>query len=238
MTTSTETSPVCAIVGVGPGNGAAFGRRFAAAGYRVALLSRSLGVSEELARALPGARAFACDVTRAASVEQSFASIREELGPVDTVIYNAGSGVWGSVEELSPEDFETAWRVNTLGAVLVTKQVILDMRRAGRGNFALVGATASRRGRPKTAAFAAAKAAQRSLAESMAREYWPLGIHVFLLIVDGVIDLPRTRSSFPQKSDEFFIKPDDVAELTYGVTEQRRSAWSFEVEARPFSEVW
>lgn len=71
MTTSTETSPVCAIVGVGPGNGAAFGRRFAAAGYRVALLSRSLGVSQELARALPGARAYACDVTRAASVEPS-----------------------------------------------------------------------------------------------------------------------------------------------------------------------
>jgi NAD(P)-dependent dehydrogenase (short-subunit alcohol dehydrogenase family) len=230
--------PVCVVVGVGPGNGAAFARRFAAAGYQVALLARQLEFSRTLAASLPNARAYSCDVADALAVERSFENIRKDLGEVHTLIYNAGSGVWGTLEELRPADFENAWRINTLGVVLATQQVIGSMKKAGRGNIVLVGASASRRGRPKTAAFAAAKAAQRSLAESMAREYWPFGIHVSLLILDGVVDLPRTRQNLPDKPDEFFINPNDVAELTYQVTQQARSAWSFEVEARPFGETW
>jgi NAD(P)-dependent dehydrogenase (short-subunit alcohol dehydrogenase family) len=230
--------PVCVVVGVGPGNGAAFARRFAAAGYKVALLARQSDFSRELAASLPDAQAYACDVADEAAVDRTFARIREELGEAHTLIYNAGSGVWGTLEQLRPADFENSWRVNTLGVVLVTQRIISAMRAAGRGNIVLVGASASRRGRPKTAAFAAAKAAQRSLAESMAREYWPLGVHVALLILDGVVDLPRTRQNLPDKPDEFFIQPADVAEVAYQVTEQRRSAWSFEVEARPFGETW
>jgi NAD(P)-dependent dehydrogenase (short-subunit alcohol dehydrogenase family) len=236
--TTAAAPPLCVIVGVGPGNGAAFARRFAAAGYQIALLARQPDFSRTLAASLPRARAYSCDVTDALAVERTFASIHADLGEVHTLIYNAGSGVWGTLEELRPVDFENAWRINTLGVVLVTRQVIASMKQAGRSNIVLVGASASRRGRPKTAAFAAAKAAQRSLAESMAREYWPLGIHVSLLILDGVVDLPRTRQNLPDKPDDFFIHPDDVAELTYQVTEQARSAWSFEVEARPFAETW
>jgi NAD(P)-dependent dehydrogenase (short-subunit alcohol dehydrogenase family) len=230
--------PVCVVAGVGPGNGAAFARRFAGEGYAVALLARSTDLIAQLASGLPDARTYACDVTDAASVSRVFDAIRRDLGEPEVLVYNAGSGVWGSVEEATAADFEYAWRVNALGGLLASKQVIPAMKRAGRGSIVFVGATASRKGGPRSAAFSSAKGAQRSLAESMARALWPAGIHVALIVVDGVVDLPRTRERMPDKPDSFFIKPDDVAEVGFRLTQQRPSAWSFEVEARPFRENW
>jgi NADP-dependent 3-hydroxy acid dehydrogenase YdfG len=230
--------PVCVVLGVGPGNGAAFARRFAAEGFAVALMARKTELIQELASTLPGARAYACDVTDASSVKRAFAEVRSEIGEVDVLVYNAGSGVWGTVEEVSAADFETSWRVNTLGGLLASKEVIPAMKAAKHGSIVFVGATASRRGNVKTAAFAPAKAAQRSLAESMARHLWPSGIHVALVIVDGVVDLESTRQRMPGKPDAFFIKPDDMAETVFQVTRQKPSVWSFEVEARPFGETW
>ncbi len=230
--------PVCVVVGVGPGNGAALARRFAAAGYAVALLARGTATSGPLAASLDGARAYECDVSDGASIARAFAAIRAELGEVDSLVYNAGSGTFGTVESITLDDFERAWRVNAWGALAAAREVIPAMKQAGRGNIVFIGATASRRGGIKTAAFAPAKAAQRSLAESMARQLWPQGIHVSLIIVDGVVDLPRTRQMMRDKPDDFFIKPDDVAEVAFQLTRQPRSAWSFEVEARPFGETW
>ncbi len=230
--------PVCVVAGIGPGNGAAFARRFASEGYAVALLARTTDLTTQLASGLPDARAYACDVTDAASVSRAFDAIRRDLGDPEVLVYNAGSGVWGSIEEATAADFEYAWRVNALGGMLASKQVIPAMKRAGRGSIVFVGATASRKGGPRSAAFSSAKGAQRSLAESMARALWPSGIHVALIVVDGVVDLPRTRERMPDKPDSFFIKPDDVAEVGFRLTQQRPSAWSFEVEARPFRETW
>lgn len=233
-----SNSPVCAVVGIGPGNGAAFARRFAKEGYRVALLARSTGLSESLAKELPGARAIACDVGDAASVDKAFAEIEREMGEVDVVIYNAGRGVWGTVEDITADDFDSCFRINALGALLVAKKVVPAMKKKGRGAFVFVGATASRRGGAKTAAFAPAKAAQRALAESMARHLWPSGVHVALIVLDGVVDLPNTRKQMPYKPDTFFVKPDDMADVAMGLVNQKPSAWSFEVEARPFGETW
>ena len=230
--------PVCVVVGVGPGNGAALARRFHVEGYAVALLARSTELSEALAKELAGARAYSCDVTDEASVERTFSAIATELGAVEALIYNAGSGVWGTIEDVTAKDFEQSWRVNTLGAFLTSKQVVPSMKAAGHGSIVFIGATASRRGNVKTAAFAPAKAAQRSLAESMARHLWPAGVHVAVMIVDGVVDLPRTRKMMPDQPDSFFLKPGDLAESVLQVTKQARSAWSFEVEARPFGERW
>jgi NAD(P)-dependent dehydrogenase (short-subunit alcohol dehydrogenase family) len=230
--------PVCAVVGLGPGNGAAFARRFAAEGYAVAMMARGTQLGSELASKLPGSRAYACDVADAASVANAFAEVRRDLGDVDVVVYNAGSGTWGNLDEVTPEAFEAAWRVNTLGAFLVAKQVVGPMKAKKSGSFVFVGATASRRGVPRTTAFAPAKAAQRSLAEAMARYLWPFGIHVSIVIVDGVVDLPRTREWMKDKPDSFFVKPDDVADTALWLTRQHPSAWSFEVEARPFGESW
>jgi len=157
---------------------------------------------------------------------------------VDVLVYNAGSGSWGSIEEITPEAFEAAWRVNALGSLLVARQVIPAMNRAGAGSIIFIGATASLRGMPRTAAFAPAKAAQRILAESMARSLWPAGIHVALVVLDGVVDLPKTHEMMPDKSEGFFIKPKDVAESAFWLSGQARSAWSFAIEARPFGETW
>jgi NAD(P)-dependent dehydrogenase (short-subunit alcohol dehydrogenase family) len=128
--------------------------------------------------------------------------------------------------------------VNAYGALAVSREVIPAMKTAKSGNIIFIGATASRRGGPKTAAFAPAKAAQRSLAESMARSLWPCGIHVALIVIDGVVDLPRTRKSMPDKPDTFFLKPDEMAASAVWLAQQPRSAWTFEIEVRPFGENW
>ncbi len=231
-------APVCAVVGVGPGNGEAFARRFAADGYAVALMARRMQLSAKLAAELSRAKAYACDVTEAASVEAAFAGMRADLGDADVVVFNAGSGVWGNVEEVKADDLERSWRVNTLGLFLTARQAIPAMRRKGAGAIIVVGATASRRGAAGAAAFAQAKVAQRALAESMARHLWPAGIHVALIVVDGVVGGPVTRSRFTDRAEDFFIAPDGVAAIAADLVKQDRSAWSFEVEARPFKEKW
>ncbi len=230
--------PVCVVVGVGPGTGAAIARRFAAADHAIALLARTTETSAGLARELPDARAYECDATDAASVATTIAAIERDQGAIGVVAYNAGSGTWSTVETLVPAALEAAFRINTLGLLHVAQAVIPGMIARGEGAIVVTGATASRRGGARAAGFAPAKAAQRSLAESMARQLWPKGIHVALIIVDGVVDLPRTRASLADKPDSFFVKPDELAATVYHLATQPRSAWSFEVEARPFGETW
>ncbi|HET7754625.1 MAG TPA: SDR family NAD(P)-dependent oxidoreductase [Anaeromyxobacteraceae bacterium] len=231
--------PVGVVVGVGSGNGAAIARGLAAEGHAAALVARGPELIDDLARELgPPARAYRCDAADPAAVKATLAAVQADLGEVDVLVYNAGSGVWGTVEEISPEAFESTWRVNALGGLVAAQQVIPAMKRRGQGTIVYVGATASRRGGPKSAAFSSAKGAQRLLAESMARHLWPAGVHVALVVIDGVVDLPRTRERMPDKPDEFFVKPEDVASSVISIVKQPRSAWSFEVEARPFGEKW
>jgi NAD(P)-dependent dehydrogenase (short-subunit alcohol dehydrogenase family) len=233
-----DDARVAVIAGVGPGNGAALARRFAAEGYRIALLARQKSSFASLAEELPLARGYECDVSDAATVAATFGAIRAELGEIEALLFNAGSGVFADVEAITPEQFEAAWRVNALGALLCAQQVIPGMKAKGRGSIIFIGATASRRGAPRTAAFAPAKAAQRSLAESMAKSLGPTGIHVALIIVDGVVDLPRTRERMPDKQDAFFVDPAGVAQIAMDLCRQSPRAWSFEVEARPAIEPW
>jgi len=229
---------VVVVAGVGPGNGTALAQRFAVEGTRVAMLARDKDRADALAHPIDGARGYACDVGSEASVKACFAAIRAELGEVSILIFNAGTGVFADVEHITAEQFEASWRVNAFGAFLCSREVIPAMKEAGNGNIVFIGATASRRGGKATAAFAPAKAAQRSLAESMARSLWPAGIHVSLIIVDGVVDLKTTRAKMPDKPDDFFVDPAGVAEIAWDLTRQSRRAWSFEVEARPFGENW
>lgn len=230
---------VCAVVGVGPGIGASLTRRFARDGFEVAMVSRDLSYTSKLkSEADIEGGAYACDVTDAEAVRGTFAAIERELGSIDVLCYNAGSGAWGSFDEVDLATFETSWKVNALGLVSSARAVLPQMRAKRSGSIIITSATAALRGKDKTAAFAAAKAAQRSLAQSMARQLWPEGIHVALLIVDGVVDLPRTRQTMPDKPDHFFIKPDAVAAIASDLHQQDRSGWSFEVEVRPFKESW
>jgi NAD(P)-dependent dehydrogenase (short-subunit alcohol dehydrogenase family) len=231
-------APVCVITGVGPGNGAAFSRRFAAAGYRVAMLARSPDVLRAFENEIPNTTGYEVDVADTASVQKGFARVRAELGSVQVLIHNAGSGTFGDFQHTTPESFESAWRVNALGLLLCGQEVVPEMLAAGGGAIIVTGATASLRGGANFAAFASAKAAQRSLAQSMARSLGPQGIHVAVVIVDGVIDIPRTRAMMSDRPDESFLKPGHIAETVLHLVGQERSAWTFELDLRPFGERW
>ena len=232
------TKPVCVIVGVGPGNGASFARKFHQQGYQVVILARNEAYLAELSRQLDGAPFYSCDVTKVTRVESVFQKILRQFGEVDTLIYNAGAGQFKNVEDTTVEEFERSWQINALGCFVACKQLLPAMIDAGRGNFVVIGATASLRGSANAAPFASAKAAQRSLAQSMARHLGPKGIHVSYVIVDGVIDLPRTRKHLADMPDEFFLKPDDIAQSVFTLVRQPRSAWTFELDLRPFGEKW
>ncbi|MCG2634476.1 MAG: SDR family NAD(P)-dependent oxidoreductase [Gammaproteobacteria bacterium] len=233
-----RSGPLCLIIGIGPGNGEALARRFSAAGYRLGLLSRSTEQSQALAAELGRATAYACDVSEPGAIEQTLAQVRAELGPVESLIYNPAIAVWKSIEEATPDEYEACWRVNALGLAVAAKAVIPEMKKAGRGNIAITGATASKRGGAESAPFAAAKAAQYSLAQSMARQLGPAGIHVSYVVIDGIIDLPRTREMFPERADETFMRPAEIAETIFQICQQPRSAWTFELDLRPYGESW
>lgn len=233
-----EMSPkVCVIVGAGPGNGASVARRFAREGYRVALLARDKAKVDALAADIPDARGYACDATDADAVRDTFKQVHEDLGAVDVLVYNAGSGLWGTFDQVDVDTFELAWRVNVFGLLLAARECT-PMLKATQGALAVMGAGASWRGRPMTAAFAQAKAAQRSLAQSLGRQLGAEGVHVSYCILDGVVDLPATRAWMKDKPDDYFAKPDDIADAIYYVCHQPKSAWTFEYDLRPFGENW
>lgn len=231
-------SRVCTIIGIGPGNGASIARTFASQNYRVALLSRNQEYIDELASSIKDSRAYQYDTTKPDAAKQVFAQIEKDLGPTNVLVYNAGAGAFKSIEDATLEQMEMAWRVNVAGLFSAVKQVMGGMCERGEGNIIITGATASLRGGKNFAPFASAKAGQRNLAQSMAKFLGPKGVHVSYVIVDGVIDLERTRKLMTNASDEDFIKPDDLAKTVHFLTEQPKSAWTFEVDLRPYREKW
>ena len=233
-----DASPVNVVVGVGPGNGMALARRFSGEGRRVALLARRGDKLEEFAASLPGSVPIVCDVSKLDDIARAFADVRERMGPVSSLLYNAGSANWGDADSLAPEDLDSGFAINARGLFACVKQVLPDMRAAGAGVIGVIGATAALRGKPKTLAFAAGKAAQRSVAQSLARQLGPEGIHVFYLVVDGMVNLARTREAMPDRPDEDFLEPEHIAEVAWSVAQQPRSAWTFELDVRPFKETW
>lgn len=229
---------VCVVVGVGPGNGAAIADRFAANGYQVALCARDKERLNEIAASIRGSTPFVYDVRDPQAAPGVFAQIRQQLGPIDVLVYNAGAGAFANIDDATPEDFQAAWEVNCRGLFLAIKEVLPDMRAAGGGNVVVIGATASVRGGANFAPFASAKAGQRGLVQSLARHLWPEKIHVAYVILDGVVNLRRTRQQMPGKPDEFFLEPSRIAESVYFLTRQDKQAWTFELDLRPFAEKW
>ncbi|SPH17454.1 Sulfoquinovose 1-dehydrogenase [Defluviimonas aquaemixtae] len=229
--------PVAVILGVGPGNGMALARRFAASGHAVAMCSRR-GPSEAMLGEIAGARGYACDVSDAESLKTAFDAIRGDLGPVSTLIYNAGSAHWGNLDALTPDDLRMDVEVNAVGLFASAQLAVPDMRAAGGGTIIVVGAGAALRGRPGTIAFAAGKAAQRSVAQSLGRQLGPENIHVGYLVLDGVVDLERSRAAMPDKDATFFLSAAGVAEAAHALASQDRQAWTFELDLRPYGENW
>jgi NADP-dependent 3-hydroxy acid dehydrogenase YdfG len=229
---------VCAILGVGPGNGAALARKYSDEGYAVALCSRNEQRLNDIAAHLDHAAVFPYDVRDTTAAERVFSRIRAQLGPVDTLIYNAGAGKFADIDNATVEDFQAAWEVNARGLFQAVQAVLPDMRAGGGGNIVVIGATASLKANAGFVPFASAKFAQRALAQSLARHLGPERIHVSYVIIDGVINLERTREWLPDKPDEFFLEADQIAESVYFLTQQPSQAWTFELDLRPFGEKW
>jgi NAD(P)-dependent dehydrogenase (short-subunit alcohol dehydrogenase family) len=230
--------PVCVISGVGPGTGSALVGRFAAGGYVVAMMARDAERLARLEREASGSKGYVCDVSDAALVEASANRIERELGAPDVLVHNAVGGAFGSFLEIDPAVLNRNFQVNTMGLLYLARRFAPGMVSAGRGTIIVTGNTSALRGKVDFAGFAPTKAAQRILAESMARDLGPKGVHVAYIIVDAVIDVPRMRERFKGKPNEFFVKPAAIAEEAWHLTQQDRSAWSFLVELRPYGETW
>ncbi len=229
---------MCAVTGVGPGTGTALSRRFARGGYRVAMLARSEDRLAELEARIPDSRGYSVDVGDAAQVKKVFAQIREDLGPVSVLAHNAVSGGFATFMDTEPAMLERNFRTNVLGLLHCGQQVVPQMLGVGGGAIVVTGNTAALRGVARFAPFAPTKAAQRILAQSMARSLGPQGIHVAYVVIDAVIDLEWTRRAFPDQPDGFFIEPDAIADTVFHIARQPRSAWTFDVDLRPFGEKW
>jgi NAD(P)-dependent dehydrogenase (short-subunit alcohol dehydrogenase family) len=235
---SNPTDPVCLITGVGPGTGSALVRRFIEAGYRVAMLARNEERLRTLANDLDGARAYGCDVTDEAALENTLASVKTDLGIPTIVIHNAVGGAFGSFQEIDPEILRKNFEVNTMALLHLARLVVDDMIAQGGGAIIATGNTSAYRGKAAFAGFAPSKAAQRILLESIARSAGPKGVHAAYLAIDAVIDLEWTRKRMPDAPDDFFCKPADIAEAAYQLVHQPKSAWASEMVIRPFGESW
>ena len=212
---------VVAVVGVGPGLGRALAVRFARGGYAVALVARQdsslRSVQNEIESFGGAARSYASDATNEQSVGATFARISQA----------------GGILELSASDFEQAWRVNCLGGLLTAQAVVPGMLERGRGSILFSGATASIRGSARFAGLAVGKFGLRALAQSMARELGPKGIHVAHVVIDGGIDSARARTMFAGRDPQTFLAPMAIAESYWNIHAQDPSAWTQEVDLRP-----
>ncbi|HKU98316.1 MAG TPA: SDR family NAD(P)-dependent oxidoreductase [Vineibacter sp.] len=230
--------PVCVVTGVGPGTGTALARRFAKGGYRVALLARNEQRIAELAQALPGSKAYVCDVSDPAQIDATLDAVERDLGTPSVLVHNAVGGAFGSFLDIDPQILNRNFQVNTMGLLYLARRLAPAMVKAGKGAIMVTGNTSALRGRAGFAGFAPTKAAQRILAEAMARDLGPKGVHVAYLVIDAVIDVPWARQRYKDKPDDFFIQPSAIAEEIWHVAHQDRTAWSFNVEVRPYGETW
>jgi len=245
------STPSAIVIGVGAqrGLGAALCRRFAAEGYHVLVAGRTPEKIEQVVRSIietgGSAEAVPTDTTREADVVRLFdRAVSPPAGrePADLVVFNAGNNRRIDFREISAELFEEFWRVGCFGGFLVGREAARRLVPLGRGTVIFTGASASLRGKPGFAQFAAAKAGLRMIAQSMAREYGPHGIHVAHVVIDGGIDGERLRSRRPesikQRGEDGLLNIDAIAEAYWQIHRQRPSAWTQEIDLRPFKEAF
>jgi NAD(P)-dependent dehydrogenase (short-subunit alcohol dehydrogenase family) len=227
------------VAGAGEGLGKSVARRFAREGYAVALAARN---EERLARLASeiGASAFPAELTNEMEVGKLFRDVETRLGPIEVVAFIAATRVQGPFAELTAADFERVWRQSCLSGFLVGREAARCMLPRKRGSVIFTGASGSTRGRAQFAAFAAAKGGLRFMAQSMARELGPQGIHVATVLIDGAIDSERMRLNHPERMEKLAadgaLHPDAIAETYWQIHRQHRSAWSHEVDLRPWKE--
>jgi NAD(P)-dependent dehydrogenase (short-subunit alcohol dehydrogenase family) len=232
-----QTRPVAVVNGVGPGLGASLARRFAEK-YAVAINARRPDYLRTLAAEIRSRGGVALeapgDIANQEQVAKVFELVRQQLGEPEVLLFNAAAGPFGNVSEVTPEQFENCMRVNALGAFLCARECVPAMVARGRGVILFTGATAGVKAGPRSIAFGPGNFAKRGLAQSLARDLGPKGIHVAWINVDGAIDLPNRQR--PNLAKEDMLNPDAIAETYWHLAHQERSAWTMELEVRPFKE--
>lgn len=242
------TKRAALVLGVGPENGlgATLARRFGVEGLHVFVAGRTLTKLQAVADSIRLAGGLAtpvvADACNESEVERLFKTVNEEAGELELAAYNVDSNIPAPLLETDLETFTLLWKQNSLGAFLFGREAIKQMLPNHRGTLIFTGATASLRAKPPFTAFAAAKASVRALAQGMAREFSPHGIHVIHSIIDGVIDGDRARQQFPQyveaKGKEGLLQADAIAETYWHLHRQHPSAWTHEIDLRPFKEAF
>ncbi|APR75670.1 Short-chain dehydrogenase, associated with 2-hydroxychromene-2-carboxylate isomerase family protein [Minicystis rosea] len=232
-----STTNVAAVLGVGPGLGAAVARRFAREGFAVALMARRAdalrSIEEQITGAGGKAISVAVDAADAGSVALAFADVRARLGDPEVFVHNASAFIRGNVLDLKPEQIEQSWRVSCLGAFLAAREVAPSMIQKGRGTLLFTGASAALRGSAGFASFAIGKFGLRALCQSLARELHPQGVHVAHVIIDGQIDTPAIRAMMPGRATETLLDPEAIAETYFQLHRQPPTAWTHELDLRP-----
>ncbi len=228
---------VAVIMGVGTGLGSKIAQKFAREGFAIGLMARTenslVEVQNQITQTGGIALSLPVDVTDAAALTTAFTNLRSQLGKPSVLVYNAAQFLRASLLDITPEQFEAVWKVNCLGAFLGVQQVLPDMLTQQQGTIIFTGATASLRGSKGFAPMAVGKFGLRALAQSLAREFSPQGIHVAHVIIDGMIDTQRVRSMFPETAPSTFLSPDAIAETYWQLHQQNPSAWTLELDLRP-----
>jgi len=236
-----NTKPICMITGLGEGTGGYTAKKFAKEGYRIAMLARSSERLERFEKELEGSKGYVCDVSNIDKLKEVCAKVKNEMGAPEVLIHNAVKGNFETLLDGKPEWLEENFRINTTSLMYLAHALIPDMVKAKKGVIIVTGNTAAKRGIANTPYFAPTKAAQRILAQSLARDFGPQGIHVAYLMVDASINTPWTRTRIEKQinqPDIIFAQPKDIADEIYHIAQQARSAWSFDVEIRPDIEQW
>lgn len=243
-----EGRAACLVVGVGDGLGTALSRAFAAEGYAVCMTRRARHLDElqktaDAIRAEGGeAHAFGVDARSEEEMQALFAKIEQDVGPLEVVVFNIGANVRFGIRETTARVFTKVWEMACFAGFLTGREAARVMVPRGHGTILFTGATASIRGRDGFAAFAAAKHGLRAIAQSMARELGPEGIHVAHVVIDGAIDGVFIRSNRNDVDEllerDAILKPEAIAQSFVALHRQPRSAWTHELDLRPWSETW
>src|SRR6476661_5153286 len=246
MADETAARPVALVVGAGDATGGAIAKRFARGGYTVCAVRRTLDklqpLLEEIRAAGGEAHGFATDARDEDAVNALFDEVESRIGPVEVFVFNIGANVPSSILEETARKYFKIWEMACFAGFLTARKAARCMAPRGKGTMLFTGATASLRGSANFAAFAGAKHALRALAQSLARELGPKGIHVAHAVIDGAIDTEFIRDNFPAryalKDQEGILNPEHIAEAYWQLHIQPRTAWTHELDLRPWSETW
>jgi NADP-dependent 3-hydroxy acid dehydrogenase YdfG len=229
---------VALVTGVGPGTGSSIARRFSNGGYKVAMIARDKERLKSLEDKLEDSKGYSCELRNQEYLNSTIDNIIKDFGYPDVFIHNAVRGTRGNFLEFTSEELQSNFDINVIALHRIAQKVAPEMIKKAKGAIIVTGNTSAHRGKANFGGTASTKAAQKILTESFARFLNPKGIHVAYITIDAAIDLEWTRKAWPDKPDDFFIQPDDIASEVWHISHQSKSAWTFDHWLRPFGESW